>query len=165
MKSLLTLLLFYFSIFSYSQSIKSSFKLNDSIYISASISKFKPALHTYDTCESQGNWTGICFIDNQFWFGSDAGTSLPKYQLDSLVIKIHNKSIQLKTSGMYNPSFSGKISARQFKIQKTDFGYKIFAYFSDGAGSYSAHWLLTKNKSFRTVLSNEENMFYWQIEK
>tara|TARA_B100000795_G_C22488283_1_gene319279 strand:- start:62 stop:559 length:498 start_codon:yes stop_codon:yes gene_type:complete len=165
MKSNLTILILTLTLSSFCQSIKSNITLTDSTSIRAIISNFKISSNKLDTCDTGLGWETICLIDNQQWFGSDAGLELPKNQLDSLSISINGLKIQLETSKMFNPSFSGKISERQFKLIKTETGYTLYAFFSDGAGGYTAHWDIINDKSFRNVLSKEEGCFYWQLAK
>ncbi|WP_320815689.1 hypothetical protein [Flavobacterium sp.] len=106
----------------------------------------------------------LCKIDNQEWYGSDRGIEFPKNELTKLEVIINNNVIKLETSKMFNPSFSGELFETQFKLKKKKDYYILFAYFSDGAGTYSAHWKIINGKSERIVLSNEEEYFEWQIE-
>ena len=63
---------------------------------------------------------------------------------------------------MYNPRFGFELSSQQFKIIKKAHDYLLYGYFSDGAGSYTAHWKITNGKSFRLKISNDESDFKWQ---
>jgi len=65
---------------------------------------------------------------------------------------------------MFNPNFSGTLFESQFKLKRYKDYFILFAFFSDGAGSYSAHWKIENGKSERIVLSIEEEFFEWQLE-
>ena len=165
MKKYITILILTLSVKCFSQNINSSVKLNDSITISASVSKFIASNHKLDTCDTGLGWKTICLIDNENWFGSDVGLNLPKYKLDKLTIQIADLKIDLQTNKMFNPNFSGEISIKQFKLAKTETGYTLYAFFSDGAGGYTAHWEIIKGIAFRNVLSKDEGSYYWQQTK
>ena len=165
MKHYLLILILAISFDCFSQNINSIVQLNDSVNVFASISNFVSSYNKLDTCDTGLGWETICFINNQNWFGSDAGLNPPKFKLDSLTIQINNLKIDLETSKMFNPNFSGKISKNQFKLSKSETGYILYAFFSDGAGAYTAHWDIIGNKAFRNVLSKDEGCFYWQLLK
>jgi hypothetical protein len=66
---------------------------------------------------------------------------------------------------MYNINYGSlTIREKQFKLVKTNIGYTLYGYFSDGAGTYTAHWTILKNKAIKNVISNDETFFSWQIE-
>jgi hypothetical protein len=88
----------------------------------------------------------------------------PKNELTKLFLNIGKEKYQLLTSKMYNTNFSGFLIKNQFKIIKNKDYYILYSFYSDGAGSYSAHWKMKNGKSERIVLSREEEYFEWQTE-
>jgi hypothetical protein len=122
-------------------------------------------LYNYDTCITDFGWKAICLIVNEMWFGADQGLDLPKNKLLKLTIVINGISISLETNGMYNINWGSlTIREKQFKLTKTNVGFILYGFFSDGAGTYTAHWQIIKNKANRNVLSNDESNFLWQLE-
>jgi hypothetical protein len=112
------------------------------------------------------DWKAICLIDGQIWFGTDQRLDLPKNKLLKLTMVINGTSIPLETNGMYNVNYgSFTIREKLFKLTKTNLGFMLYGFFSDGAGTYTAHWQIIKNKANRNVLSNDENNFLWQLEE
>jgi hypothetical protein len=140
-----------------------SIELDQKAFLNWEIQNFIKENHTYKFC-LQNKLKYLCKIDNQEWYGSDRGIEFPKNELTKLEVIINNNVIKLETSKMFNPSFSGELFETQFKLKKKKDYYILFAYFSDGAGTYSAHWKIINGKSERIVLSNEEEYFEWQIE-
>lgn len=63
---------------------------------------------------------------------------------------------------MFNPNFISKLSIHQFKIEKEGNQYVLYGFFSDGAGTYTAHWKIVDAISIREVISNSEEYFSWQ---
>ena len=86
----------------------------------------------------------------------------PKNELEKLSIYINNKSIKLDASQIYNPNHSGELSKDQFKLEKHKDFYILYAFFSDGAGTYTTYWKLKDYNSKRSELSNDEKDFEWQ---
>lgn len=125
------------------------------------IKAFKEKEHQIKICKSDFGAQYICAIDNAIWYGSDIGLDKPKNQLMSLVLEIGKNKIKLDVSSMFNPNFSGKLSKHQFKIEKEGNQYVLYGFFSDGAGSYTAHWRIIDNLSIREVISNSEEYFSW----
>lgn len=152
------------------QKMTSKIVLAKNIELIAVIEKFDSTKHHYDTCTvslgwEENGWQAICLIDGQIWFGSDLGLELPKNKLLKLILVINGTPIKLETTSMFNINVGTlTIRERQFKLEKNDIGYKLFGYFSDGAGTYTAHWSIIKNRAIRNVLSNDESYFLWQIE-
>ena len=118
--------------------------------------------HQIKICNNDFGNEYICAIDNALWYGSDIGLDKPKNQLTSLVLEIDNKKINLDISSMFNPNFSGKLHKDQFKIQKAGGQYNLYGYFSDGAGTYTAHWKIINYLSIREIISNSDENFSWQ---
>ncbi len=148
------------------QKITSKVVLAKNIELVAVIEKFDSTKHHYDTCITDFEWKTICLIDGQIWFGNDQGLDLPKNKLLKLTIVINGTSIPLETHGMYNINYGSlTIREKQFKLTKTNVGFMLYGFFSDGAGTYTAHWQIIKNKANRNVLSNDENNFLWQLEE
>jgi hypothetical protein len=147
------------------QKITSKVALAKNIELIAVIEKFDSTKHHYDTCITDFGWKAICLIDNEMWFGADQGLDLPKNKLLKLTIVINGISISLETNGMYNINWGSlTIREKQFKLTKTNVGFILYGFFSDGAGTYTAHWQIIKNKANRNVLSNDESNFLWQLE-
>ena len=90
---------------------------------------------------------------------------LPRNSLTKLTIKINGAEVPLDITGMYNSSFKNELRTDQFKLKKVEVGYVLFGHFSDGGGTYTAHWTIIKNKSIRNKISTDESDFYWQTEK
>ena len=65
---------------------------------------------------------------------------------------------------MFNPNFSGYLDENQFKLVKYNDYFILYSFFSDGAGSYSAHWKIKNDIAERIVLSNDEKYFEWQLD-
>ncbi len=126
---------------------------------------FNAKSHKVDTCDTGLDWDFVCLIDGSPWYGSDAGLFFPRNQLNKLVITIDGINIDLETAGMYNINFKKVLRKKQFSLVKSEFGYRLYAFFSDGAGTYTVHWKIVGNKSLREVISNDERYFEWQIRK
>jgi hypothetical protein len=153
MKSILTILLILFV----NQSIgQIELQFDNDLTLKVYISKFDPKLHKIDSCKN-GQALYYCTIDNAPWFGCDAGLELPKFQLDSLIFSNKNINVSLDVSSMYNPTFSGTIDNRHFEIIKYRDAYEIKGWFSDGAGTYCARWMIMNGKQIRTLLSTNED--------
>jgi hypothetical protein len=144
---------------------KSSIDFGNGIILSAVVESFKADQHKYDTCDTGQDWKTICLIDGKIWFGTDQGLDIPKNQLTKMAIKINGKEIGLDVSGMYNPSFTGQLTKNQFKLKSLGEEYTLYGYFSDGAGTYTAHWTIIRNESLRQIITKDERELYWQVEK
>lgn len=130
-------------------------KFENDIKLKVYISEFDATKHQVDICQDNGV-EYYCLIDKSPWFGMDIGMNPPKYQLDSIIFENHKLTTSLDVSGMYNPTFSGTIDKRHFNIASSGESYIINGWFSDGAGTYCARWLLRSNSQIRTLLSNDE---------
>lgn len=126
------------------------------------IKTFNEKEHQIKLCKSDFGVQYICAIDNAIWYGSDIPVDKPKNQLTSLVLEIGKNKIILDVSSMFNPNFSGQLSKHQFKFEKEGNQYILYGFFSDGAGTYTAHWRIIDNISIREVISNSEEYFSWQ---
>ncbi|MFN7045288.1 MAG: hypothetical protein ACK4M1_08835 [Flavobacterium sp.] len=126
------------------------------------IKAFNEKANQIKVCENDFGAQYICAIDNAIWYGSDIGLDIPKNQLTNLVLEIGKNKIILDVSSMFNPNFSGKLSKHQFKIAKEANQYVLYGFFSDGAGTYTAHWRIIDTISIREVISNSEEHFSWQ---
>ncbi len=127
--------------------------------------KFNPEKHKIETCESEFGDKFICKIDNEIWLGSDIGMDNPRNQLKKLILTIDSISVELDFKNMFNPSFDGGLSKNQFLIKKVGRFYRLYGFFSDGAGTYTVHWRILGKSSIREVISNDETYFSWQNEK
>jgi len=126
------------------------------------IKTFDEKEHHIKICKNDFDVQYICAIDNAFWYGSDIPVDKPKNQLTNLVLEIGKNKIILDVSSMFNPNFSGELSKYQFKIVKEGNQYILYGFFSDGAGTYTAHWKIVDTISIREVISNSEEYFSWQ---
>jgi len=153
------ILILIFTILSFGQLLAqrniSTVKIGDNISLTATIESFDSSKHTYDTCDTGLGWSGICLIDGEPWFGCDNGMDLPRNQLVKLSIKINGKDILLDVGGMFNPSYNNEIKKEQFEIENGEFGYYLYGYFSDAAGSYTVQWIIIKGKSMRLKIFKE----------
>jgi hypothetical protein len=163
MKSFIIILISTFSIAVFSQTKRGSLKLSKEAILFWEIKDFNKQKHSFKTCSFPGG-KYICEIDGKKWFGSDYGMTLPKNQLTKLEIKIKDRFYKLETSQMFNPNYSGELSEIQFKLKKFKNFYRLYSFFSDGAGSYSAYWKIEEKSSKREILSNDEKYFEWQLE-
>lgn len=145
----------------FGQKVNSSIDFDKGIILNSVCEPFISSQHKYDTCN---NRQVICLIDGKIWFGNDLGLELPKNQLTKLSIRINGKDVALDVSGMYNPSLTGKLTKSQFKLETSGDIHTLYGYFSDGAGAYTAHWTIVKNKSLRQIITRDEREFYWQME-
>jgi hypothetical protein len=127
----------------------------DSMELLVEIVPFQTESHTIDTCTSSNRNT-ICFIDSRKPFGIDEGLILPSYEFKQLVFIQGRDTIPLTTSGMYNPVFSPIIDQRHFSIKRTAEGIRIHGWFSDGAGTYCATWIVVNGGAKRILLTNNE---------
>jgi len=147
-----------------SESRSGAIDLADKINLRWEIINFKSQNHHIEYCENtHQDARYICSIDHKEWFGSDFKMDLPKYELKSLTIYINGNSIRLEVSQMFNPNNSGELNKDQFKIKKYKDFYILYGFFSDGAGTYTAHWKIQNGKSERIIISNEDEDFEWQI--
>ena len=126
------------------------------------IKTFNEKEHQIKICKNDFGVQYICAIDNAIWYGSDIPVDKPKNQLTNLVLEIGKNKIILDVSSMFNPNFSGELSKHQFKIIKEGNQYVLYGFFSDGAGTYTAHWRIVDTISIREVISNLEEHFSWQ---
>ena len=143
---------------------KGRIDFSNNIYLNWSIKEFNDKEHTIEFCESI-DARYICKIDDKDYFGSDFRMDYPKNELEELSIFINNKLIKLEASQIYNPNYSGELSKDQFKLEKHDDFYVLYAYFSDGAGTYTTNWKITAFNSKRSAFSNDEKDFEWQNTK
>ena len=165
MKHLITLILLFFVADQMcAQSNVATIKLDNQIFLTGTVETFDPTKHTYDTCDTGLGWRSFCLIDNKIWFGSDSGMELPRNQLTNLKIKIDGQVISLDVAGMYNPNWDNTLRREQFLIKKGEVGYYLYAFFSDGAGTYTVHWKIVKGNSIRLKISNDDSDFFWQTE-
>jgi hypothetical protein len=144
----------------YAQKHISTVEIENQIILTAIIETFDSTKHTYDTCVTGLGWKAICLIDNEIWFGNDSGMELPRNKLINLTIKIDEREILLDVTGMYNPNWDNEIRKDQFAIKKAELGYYLYAYFSDGAGTYTVHWKIIKGKSIRLKISKDDCDFF-----
>ena len=165
MKYLKIFLIFFSVIFkTFGQTKSGQIVLQKNASLSWTIQEFKESEHNVEICKSEFNWDYICKIDGKPWFGTDLGMTKPKNQLKKLILNLNNSQIELEVANMFNPNYSGSLSGHQFLLKKEGEFYKLYGFFSDGAGTYTVHWKIIKNSSVREVISNEESYFFWQNE-
>ena len=165
MKSKFIYILFFLLFFVHNsgQNKNNDIKLSKNVHLNYEIKKFDKSKHLLTFCK-KGVQKFICEIDNKKWFGSELQIEIPKNELVKLSIKIHGKTTNLDVSQMYNPNFGGQLGKNQFKLVKYKNYYKLFGYFSDGAGTYTSHWRIVNGNSNRILISNDEKDFEWQLD-
>ncbi len=163
MKIFFTAVFTLLCLYGFSQNVTSTIELGKGITLTGVVEPFNITKHKYDTCLADGS-KGICLIDGAVWFGKDFGLELPRNQLIKLTLKVKGKEIPLNVSGMYNPRYTGYLNEEYFKLVESVGGWILYGMFSDGAGTYTAHWRIIKGKSVRQVISSDERQFYWQYE-
>ena len=147
---------------SIAQVTKGEILFENNIKLHWTIKTFNEKEHQIKICKNDFGVQYICAIDNAIWYGSDIPVDKPKNQLTNLVLEIGKNKIILDVSSMFNPNFSGELSKHQFKIIKKVNQYFLYGFFSDGAGTYTAHWRIVDTISIREVISNLEEHFSWQ---
>ncbi len=154
------LFLFYPLTF-FGQSTSGKIELARNTFVHWTISTFKEKEHTIGICKTNDD-SYICTIDGRPWYGSDAGMDMPRNQLVKLELELSGKKITLETVNMFNPSFDGSLGTEQFKLENEGHDYRLYAFFSDGAGTYMAEWKVVEGTSVRELISNDEKYFGWQ---
>ncbi len=147
---------------SIAQVTKGEILFENNIKLHWTIKTFNEKEHQIKICKNDFGVQYICAIDNAIWYGSDIPVDKPKNQLTNLVLEIGKNKIILDVSSIFNPNFSGELSKHQFKIIKKGNQYFLYGFFSDGAGTYTAHWRIVDTISIREVISNLEEHFSWQ---
>ena len=147
---------------SIAQVTKGEILFENNIKLHWTIKTFNEKEHQIKICKNDFGVQYICAIDNAIWYGSDIPVDKPKNQLTNLVLEIGKNKIILDVSSIFNPNFSGELSKHQFKIIKKGNQYFLYGFFSDGAGTYTAHWRIVDTISIREVISNSEEHFFWQ---
>ena len=147
---------------SIAQVTKGEILFENNIKLHWTIKTFNEKEHQIKICKNDFGVQYICAIDNAIWYGSDIPVDKPKNQLTNLVLEIGKNKIIFDVSSMFNPNFSGELSKHQFKIIKKGNQYFLYGFFSDGAGTYTAHWRIVDTISIREVISNLEEHFSWQ---
>jgi hypothetical protein len=130
-------------------------QFDNNIELNVSIAEFELKKHDIDTCYLQEQ-PYFCKIDGNEWYGADMGMELPRYELKEIVLIHEGKKINLDISKMFNPAFSTTISTRHFDVKLINDVIQIYGWFSDGAGTYCAKWLVKNNSSKRILLSKSE---------
>lgn len=164
MKIIPLLVLFFGFAAAQAQINSSSIQLNSKTRLTAVIETFDPSKHKIDTCRDALLNRYICRIDGNKWYGTDQGIELPRNQLKKLTIHFKGKDILLETACMFNPTFSSELKSGQFKFKRDGRLYFLYGFFSDGAGTYTAHWRIWNGKSTRIKISGDENDFSWQFD-
>lgn len=134
---------------------QSILQFDNGIVLEVTIKEFVAENHTLDTCYYKSQQY-LCRIDGNEWFGMDHGMEIPTYELEEIVVIHKGEKTNLDVHQMYNPVLSTTISARHFTIKETNNQIEISAWFSDGAGTYCAKWLVEGGSSKRILLSSRE---------
>ncbi len=97
----------------------------------------------------------LCVIDDHLFFGSDG--KKPTTVTKRFYFKVNGNEIDLNITGMFEPGISPENMSQRIKVEPYwgDF-YKVAGRFSDGAGGYIAQWIVSKDGSIRTHLSDLE---------
>lgn len=113
--------------------------------------KFDPGAHDIKKC---GDY--VCIIDKEIVFGADG--NIPKYHIQKITFSTEKFTTILDVSGMYEPGITDENIDSNLSIVHYwgDF-YKVQGMFSDGSGTYVAQWIVTKNVSTRTHISDLES--------
>jgi len=154
-------LLLFYPVILCAQSTWGKTELARNTFVHWSTSVFKEKEHTIGICKTD-DFDYICTIDGKAWYGGDIGMDKPRNQLVNLELELNGKRIPLETTNMFNPSFDGSLGADQFKLQQEGSHYRLYAFFSDGAGTYMAEWKIVNGTSVRELISNDEKYFGWQ---
>lgn len=165
MKKLLVILIVVLVTTAVHGQTKSSIDFGNGVILSAVVETFQANQHQYDTCDTGQDWKTICLIDGKIWFGNDQGLGVPRNQLSKMTIRVDGRETSLDVSGMYNPSFTGQLTKSQFRLKSSGEEFVLYGHFSDGAGAYTAHWIIVRGKSLRQIITDDEREFYWQLEK
>lgn len=163
MRNLLMFLVLFVKFNAHAQPSTSFVHLSKGVVVVGVIEKFNPSKHRIDTCR-QGNLQYICRINGKPFYGMDQGMAHPVSKLVKLTLQLHGKNIPLEITGFYNPVSGTRLYEKQFRWKKLRDGYMLYAFFSDGAGTYTAHWKITGNRSKLLVLSTDDADFAWQVE-
>ena len=154
MKSYLTILFLVFNLTNcLSQTITTTFNVNDSIKLTLTRSDFIPDKNQIELNEENV----VIGINGRPVFGSDGET--PKFVLTNAILKLNNTSYNLQTDDMYNPWFGSLPIERAFIIKTNGPYFYLRSYFSDGAGTYAAEWLFQGKSCIRTILTNDDWIF------
>ncbi|RDH85974.1 MAG: hypothetical protein DIZ80_00430 [endosymbiont of Galathealinum brachiosum] len=112
---------------------------------------------TFKTDEHKLKFCGdyLCVIDGHLFFGSDG--KKPAIITKRFYFKINGHDIDLNITGMFEPGVTSENISQRISVEHYwgDF-YKVAGRFSDGAGSYIAQWIVSKDGSIRTHLSDME---------
>lgn len=114
---------------------------------------FKADQHKIQKCDD-----GYCFIDGEYFFGSDG--DIPDSKLKSIIFEKDGKTTTLDVSSMYNPRVS-KDNIKYMLTVEPYWGnfYKVTGHFSGGAAAYLAQWIVSVEGSVRIHLSDFESIF------
>ena len=132
------------------QSESAIISINDTISLKLERTKFEPKGSKLDYYKNNFLYS----INGRPIFGTDG--DIPKYILKAATLKVGMTNYNLQINDMYNPWFGEKPNEQFFTFEKEGPEMRLRGYFSDGAGSYGAEWLIVGLISVRTVLSKDE---------
>lgn len=145
----------FLTILAWNTQAQNVLQFDNDIELHISIVEFETEKHDLDTCYFEEQ-SYFCKIDGNEWFGADMGMELPRYELKGIMVVHKDEKISLDVTQMFNPVFSTIISKRQFDVKLVNGEIQIYGWFSDGAGTYCAKWLIQDDSSERTLLSKSE---------
>lgn len=148
-------LLIAISFFVFTSRAQNILHLEHDVELQVTIVEFVSENRTIDTCY-YANQPYICKIDGHELYGIDSGMELPKLELKEIVVLHEGEKTNLDVSQMFNPVFGTFISERHFDVQLINSEIQIYGWFSDGAGTYCAKWLVKNSTSTRILLSRSE---------
>lgn len=122
---------------------------------------FDKDAHKINYCD-----TAVCAIDGATFFGSDGG--MPTQQISEIIFSFKDADVSLEVGSMFQPSLNDSNLEYKLKVKPYWGGrYKVTGRFSDGAGGYIAHWVVSRHGSVRTLLMDYEMFFdlYSEINK
>lgn len=130
------------------------------------ISDFNRHQHQITYCEiDTPKMKYPCLIDGKKWYGYDFPNELPKIEFKSLQLKLDNQLIHLNTSMMFNPVYAlVDLNSIQFRLKKFSDHHILYAFFADGAATYTVHWRIKNGESEILKISRDDADFSWQFE-
>lgn len=160
MKRIITIVVTFFLSFNlFCQVEQTTIDLNDTMCLTLYRVKFDSTGRKFEYNDNKYPYA----IDGIPIFGTDG--EMPKYKLTKATLTRGNITYNLQVDNMYNPWFGDKPSTNLFKLTINGTDIHLRGFFSDGAGTYVAEWLIIGRSSIRTILTNEEWVFDEELNK
>jgi hypothetical protein len=160
MKRIITIVVTMFlSLNLFCQIEETTVDLNDTVFLNLYRVRFDSTGRKFEYYDSKYPFS----IDGIPIFGTDG--EMPKYQLIKATLSMGNILYDLQIDNMYNPWFGDTPNNNLFKLTIDGTQIHLRGFFSDGAGSYAAEWLMIGRSSIRTILTNEEWIFDEELNK